>query len=1261
MERMLLVLTRSGQQEIAVRNLLDRQQDRSSSLYHHWLTPQEFGQQFGAAEQDVQTVTAWLQSHGFQIARVSNGRSIIEFSGTAAQVQEAFHTEIHKYVVRGKVHWANATDPEIPSALASVVAGVATLHNFSKRPQLIRSNGVFQKSPEFTTSSGSHTLAPADYATIYNINPVYSAGISGAGATIAVVGRSNINLQDIASFRSTFNLPANPPQVVVNGADPGDLGGDEEAEAVLDTSWAGAVAPGAAIKLVVSKSTNTTDGVDLSEEYIIDHNLGDVMTESFGNCEASYTAAEAAAISSLAQQAAAQGITYTVASGDSGAEGCDDPSSETTANGPVSVNILASTPYTIAVGGTQFNERGNDAAYWQSSNASNGGSAISYIPEDVWNESCTAGQCTAGNSPGLWAGGGGASTLFSKPAWQTGVAGIPNDGARDVPDVSLTAAGHDAYLLCIDGSCTPNKTGRISFQGYSGTSAATPSFAGIMALMVQRSGSRLGQAAYVLYGLAASEALGSCNASSASALPAANCIFNDVTSGNNAVPGESGFGTSAARYQAGSGYDLATGLGSVNVANLAENWNAVSSSQAFRLGIDQPGPQQSTFIGLGVFSGWAVNNNSGISSVQLSIDGVPYGAAGYGGSRTDVCAIYPAGIGCPNVGWSAVIDTTQLADGTHTLYAIATSALGDHAATSASFTVANWSGADPMVITIDRPSSNSGSFTGVVGFGGWALDKTGSITGVSMSVDGVPYGAATYGAGRPDVCAFYSGVTGCPNVGWNAVLDTRLLPDGTHILAVTGFTALGQNTTVSTSFTTKNLGGSPMLISIGVPHDQKPFNGAAGFGGWALDNNAAISSVAVSIDGVSAGSAAYGAARPDVCAAFPDKPGCPNVGWNLSFDTTGVANGNHMIAVTATAANGDRATASASFVVANPTSGTPLRMNIDQPAAQNATVAGVAAFTGWAVDDNAPVASVAISVDGVQKGIAGYGGNRPDVCAALPGRPGCPNVGWAFWLDTTLLTDGPHTLAVTGTSTTGDQLTLNAPFTVSNWSPSNPIKIAIDSPNSQSSAISGSVVFGGWAVSDIAAIRSVSVAIDGVPVGSGNYGVNRADVCAVLPGRAGCPNVGWDLAFDTTSLANGPHTLSVTALSTGGQYSTTSVAFNVSNSSPVTIGIDRPISTSGAFSGTAAFGGWALNQTNGIAIAAVKILIDGVVNGVATYGGGRPDVCNVFPGRAGCPNVGWNYLLDTTVLANGAHQVEVTAISTNGQQATVSSSFTVTQ
>jgi hypothetical protein len=573
MQRMLLVLTRSSGQEAALQKVLREQQDPASVSYHQWLTPQQFGERFGAADHDVQTVTSWLQSYGFQIDHVSNGRSIIEFSGNAAQVQQAFHTEIHKYVVNGKMHWANASDPEIPSALTGVVAGIATLHNFRKKPQLIKSPEVFQKQPEFTGSDGSHALSPADYAVIYNINPLYNAGIDGTGAVIAVVGRSNINTGDIASFRSTFDLSNNQPVIVPNGPPPGNLGGDEEAEAVLDTTWAGAVAPGATVKLVISASTNTTDGVDLSEAYIIDNNLADVMTESFGSCEASYTTAEATAISSLAEQAAAQGITYAVAAGDSGAEGCDDPT-ETKATGPLSVNLLASTPYTIAVGGTQFNEGGNNAAYWQGSNQANESSAIQYIPENVWNESCVAGQCTAGNSPALWAGGGGASHFFSKPVWQNSVPGIPNDGARDVPDVSLTAAGHDAYLLCLtsfDGTCKPDSTGRISFDGYSGTSAATPSFAGIMALVVQYTGSRQGQADYTLYPMAAIS-YAQCSTSSSS------CFFHDVTSGSNAVPGETGYGTGTAQYQAGPGYDLATGLGSLDVANLVFSWGGGSGT-----------------------------------------------------------------------------------------------------------------------------------------------------------------------------------------------------------------------------------------------------------------------------------------------------------------------------------------------------------------------------------------------------------------------------------------------------------------------------------------------------------------------------------------------------------------------------------------------------------------------------------------------------------------------------------------------------------
>jgi hypothetical protein len=351
----------------------------------------------------------------------------------------------------------------------------------------------------------------------------------------------------------------------VKGDDPGNLGGGEEAEAILDMTWSLATAPNAFVNLVVQASTNTTDGVDLSELEIVDSNLADIMTESFGSCEAAYTSADAAGISSLAQQAAAQGITYFVATGDSGAEGCDNPNAEQTASGPVSVNVLASTPYNVAVGGTIFNEGSQSSKYWSSATPL-AETALSYIPENVWNESCASSQC--GSGANIAAGGGGASTFFSKPSWQSGVVGIPADGKRDIPDVSLTAAFHDPYLICYEFSC---REGFIYF--ISGTSASTPSFAGIMALVDQKLGGRQGQANYVLYRLAAGEVLSKCNGSNTSGMPASNCIFNDITAGNNAVPGESGYGTSSAKYQAGTGYDLATGLGSVNVNNLVNSWS----------------------------------------------------------------------------------------------------------------------------------------------------------------------------------------------------------------------------------------------------------------------------------------------------------------------------------------------------------------------------------------------------------------------------------------------------------------------------------------------------------------------------------------------------------------------------------------------------------------------------------------------------------------------------------------------------------------
>ena len=598
MKRMLLVLRRSSDQETALRKRLDDQQDKASPNYHKWLSPEQFGQQFGPTDADIQTITAWLQSHGFEVG-TSKGRTVLEFSGSASQVQQTFHTAIHKYSVHGEQHWANASDPQIPTALTPAVAGVLTLHNFIKKPtihftgQAVPAKLIKGKKPQVTFppqngQAATNTLGPQDYAAIYNIKPVYTSNVTGSGINIGVIGRSDLITQDVYDLTNVLGFGSGAYgsgnfSTAVNGPDPGDLGGGEEAEATLDSSWSRALAPDANVTLVVSATTNATDGIDLSEAAIVEGNGADVMTESFSACELYATNAQLAGASALAEQAAAQGITYFVSTGDDGAEGCDDPSTAP-ATYPISVNYLASTAFNVAVGGTMFNESGDPSKYWTSA-APFAETAISYIPEDVWNESSLAN--------GIWSGSGGASTGniegglggtmggVPKPNWQYGVEGIPQDGVRDLPDVSLTAARHDPYLLCLEGSCQPDSQGEIHIYLVSGTSASAPSFAGIMALVDQSIGGtnsygffpRQGLANYVLYRLAATQSSypSQCNGSNTATLPAGTCTFNDVTVGNNVVPGEAG-----PDYQASAGYDMTTGLGSVNVSNLVKNWGTVS-------------------------------------------------------------------------------------------------------------------------------------------------------------------------------------------------------------------------------------------------------------------------------------------------------------------------------------------------------------------------------------------------------------------------------------------------------------------------------------------------------------------------------------------------------------------------------------------------------------------------------------------------------------------------------------------------------------
>jgi pseudomonalisin len=469
----------------ALNQLLDAQHNPESPYYHQWLTPEQFAERFGVSETDAAQIGGWLQGHGMEVEEVTAGRRSIVFSGTAAQVESAFHTQIHTYKIDDELHHANAKDPEIPAALAHVVGGVVSLHDFRSQPM----HGLVRKpAPDFT-ASGLYYLAPADFATIYDLDPLYQQSINGNGQSIAIVGRSNIHIADVRQFRTSFSLPANDPQIIVNGTDPGISSSGEETEADLDVEWSGAVARNATIKFVVSKSTNSSDGVDLSAQYIVNHNLAPVMSTSFGLCEAALGSSGNSFLNSLWQQAASQGISVFVSSGDNGAAGCDSSSASRATHGR-GVNGLCSTPYSVCVGGTEFNDASNPALYWSASNASSTqSSALSYIPEVVWNES--------GPGAGLWSSGGGASSIYPKPSWQAGT-GVPADGKRDVPDVSLTAAGHDGYLMYQNGG----------LYAVGGTSASSPSLAGFMALVVQHTAVRQGNANTSLYSLASKQRAG---------------------------------------------------------------------------------------------------------------------------------------------------------------------------------------------------------------------------------------------------------------------------------------------------------------------------------------------------------------------------------------------------------------------------------------------------------------------------------------------------------------------------------------------------------------------------------------------------------------------------------------------------------------------------------------------------------------------------------------------------------------------------------
>lgn len=812
LNNVILMLKRTDAQEKALQAFMAAQQDPASPEFHHWLTPDEFGKQFGVADQDVAAITSWLTSHGLKVNSVANSRLSITFSGTAGQLKNTFGAEMHRYLTSdGVAHRAVNNELSVPAALQPVISGIASLSDFRSKAMhrtvgvvtRNRSTGVTRFTSQASalrdvqdgtkavtpqlTSSGNpeYLVAPSDFATMYNLKPLWDAGIDGTGQTIAIVAKSDVLTSDVDNFRSIFGLPATKlNHIYADGQNPGLA--SSEVEAILDVEWSGAVAKNATIDLVVANDTATTDGIVLSSEYIIDHNLAPILSMSWGQCELGLGTSGNQYVSTLWQQAAAQGISVIVAAGDAGSDVCDQGA--TYSHYGLSVNGFASTPYDVAIGGTDLNvSYTNPTQYWNSTNDSaTFASAKSYIPEVPWNDSCanplvlatlqtlgstdttTAAICNDSkyysSFHAVEGGSGGASNCavgtyvsssnFSctsgvpKPAWQKGVPGIPSDNVRDVPDVSLFAGAglwESAYAICEsdespDGTCDFTNPTDVAYLAAGGTSFGTPAFAGIMALINQKQNSTQGNPNSVLYQLAATQYNNPATASSCTAENAAtgnSCIFYDTTKANNAVPcykgskdcvtvGSNSYGILSG-WDAGAGYDLATGLGSLNIANLVNNWSSVTTGTI----------ATSTVIAL---SQTTINYGSAVSGT-ITVTGASGTPTGDSSVLTDGYASGPYTLAAGTASFSA----DGLTAGTHSVTARYAGDGTYIASVSAPVSIVVNQAPTTLAMALSRTSATSGDYVTVsstIGTSVTSTSPTGTVT-FTDTTTGAVLGTAT--------------------------------------------------------------------------------------------------------------------------------------------------------------------------------------------------------------------------------------------------------------------------------------------------------------------------------------------------------------------------------------------------------------------------------------------------------------------------------------------------------------------------------------
>jgi subtilase family serine protease len=851
-----LVLSRSAEQQAALDSYLAQLQDKSSPNYHKWLTPEQFGQLYGPADSDIAALVAWLESHGLQVETVSKGRTNIAFNGTVSQVEEAFHTSIHSFQAGDRQFTSNTTDPQIPSALANVVMGVAHLNTIRPRPHShLASVGHFNPEskrlepadtlsangarPYLTSGSGTTNspyvlyMVPGDAATIYDtpnsFNANFAGGTSytGAGVKIGLGGDATINASIVAAYRSMFL--GNSTQPILNycttssscSSTPGSgYIADDADEAYLDTELSGGLAPGATIYYYASSDLYT------GLEAAIDQNLVDIFSLSFGECEQDNESGSGdnAQINSLWKQAATAGIAVMVSAGDSGSAGCDYPSTNSGANVPdatggLAVSGYASTPYNIAVGGTDFYLLWTSNAEFETYvNISNEGSssnnynyyrtAKSYIPESTWNDSSYYDTTISEDEPlsaagykssynNIVAGSGGASTIYPKPSWQTGT-GVPSDSARDLPDVSLMSGnGFDdaTWVVCTadkDGAyttdCETQSNNEFYFSGFGGTSTASPAFAGILALVQQKTQSRLGMPATVLYGLF--------NGSHSSS------IFHDVTVGNNSVPCTSAPDSSCVKNAAGyyfesgynttTGYDLATGMGSVDATQLVNYWNSSTGSTAATVTFTSVSPNPATTV-VSVNVVISVSGASGTPTGTITLTGGSYnsGAVTIGsGTCTSAsnCA-FTIPIGDLPIG----TDTLTVTYSGNSTYAVATN--------SATVTVNGLTAS----VSITSPAFGAGINSNQ------QLPVSGAVACTGTCAGGTPTGTVTLTGG-----GYTSAATALSSGGYSIIIPYNSLSAGTDILTVTynGSAIYSAGATGTTSVTVTYVAVSTPTVTV---------------------------------------------------------------------------------------------------------------------------------------------------------------------------------------------------------------------------------------------------------------------------------------------------------------------------------------------------------------------------------------------------------------------------------------------------------------